>query len=109
MSFPQWGSVLSDGLDVVVEALVEGVAGHGGGVAQDEEFHAGAGPEVCRAVAPVACGRCRVHRPLHLQFRPFVPFVRSVRSVCACVASSKDTETAKLLGLLAWARKKSNK
>ena len=35
--------VAADGLDVVVEALVEGVACHGGGVAQDEEFHAGAG------------------------------------------------------------------
>ena len=33
---------MSDFLDVVVQLFVEGVARQGGGVAQDEKFHAGA-------------------------------------------------------------------
>ena len=34
--------LISDFLDVGMEAGVEGVAGEGGGVAEDDEFHAGA-------------------------------------------------------------------
>ena len=34
--------LISDFLDVGVEASVEGVAGEGGGVAENDEFHAGA-------------------------------------------------------------------